>query len=91
MISPYRPPVGGRLLLSQTQTGVNGGHKWLPLVETQCRDVSTFTGTYGIYKCLGLCDSLRVKFHDQSPLVVIAGSPLQRLPGVEKAGETPLF
>jgi len=67
MVSPYRPPAGGRLLLCQPQTSVNGGHKLLPLAEAQRGHVCTFSGAEGIYKSLSLCDSLRVKFHDQSP------------------------
>jgi len=56
--------VGGRLLLSQTETGVYGGHELLPLAEAQRGYVAAFSCPDGIYKRLSLCDSLRVKFHD---------------------------
>jgi len=89
----YRPPFGGRLLLCQSKTSVNGRHKFLPLPEAQRGHVRAFSCPYGIYKRLSLCDSLRVKFHDLLlTLIVTAGFSFGRVkPGVEKAGATLLF
>jgi hypothetical protein len=60
-------------------------------VRSAARVRGAFSGAEGIYKCLRLCDSLRVKFHDQSPYFGCDCRFTQRLPGVEKAGQPCFF